>query len=116
MQTAALLDRITTDPRILAGKPVVRGLRISVEQLLKALAAGQTEAELLAEYPELEPADFRNPAFRGRRGTRAAGVPAGGRMKFVVAVGVGRSVEQQLAADGHLVLPVRERDPHLPDD
>ncbi len=59
MQTAALLDRITTDPRILAGKPVVRGLRISVEQLLKALAAGQTEAELLAEYPELEPADFR---------------------------------------------------------
>ncbi len=37
-------------------------------------------------------------------------------MKFVVAVGVGRSVEQQLAADGHLVLPVRERDPHLPDD
>lgn len=59
MQTAALLDRITTDPRILAGKPVVQDLRISVEQLLKALAAGQTEAELLAEYPELEPADFR---------------------------------------------------------
>jgi uncharacterized protein (DUF433 family) len=59
MQNAAILDRITTDPRILAGKPVVRGLRISVEQLLKALAAGQTEAELVAEYPELEPADFR---------------------------------------------------------
>jgi len=60
MPTATtLLDRITTDPRVLAGKPVVRGLRISVEQLLKALAAGQTEAELLAEYPELEPADFR---------------------------------------------------------
>jgi uncharacterized protein (DUF433 family) len=60
MQTsAALLDRITADPRILAGKPVVRGLRISVEQLLKALAAGQTEADLLAEYPELELADFR---------------------------------------------------------
>ena len=55
----SLLDRITTDPRILAGKPVVRGLRISVEQLLKALAAGQTEADLLAEYPELEVADFR---------------------------------------------------------
>lgn len=56
---ASLLDRITTDPRILAGKPVVRGLRISVEHLLKALAAGQTESDLLAEYPELEPADFR---------------------------------------------------------
>lgn len=59
MQNATLLDRITTDPRILAGKPVVRGLRISVEQLLKALAAGQSEADLLAEYPELELADFR---------------------------------------------------------
>ena len=57
--SATLLDRITTDLRILAGKPVVRGLRISVEQLLKALAAGQTEADLLAEYPELELLDFR---------------------------------------------------------
>ena len=57
--STTLLDRITTDPRILAGKPVVRGLRISVEQLLKALAAGQTEVDLLAEYPELEVADFR---------------------------------------------------------
>jgi len=37
----------------------VRGLRISVEQLLKALAVGQSEAGLLAEYPELELADFR---------------------------------------------------------
>lgn len=54
-----LLDRITVDPRILAGKPVVRGLRISVEQLLKALAAGQTEADLPAKYPGLEAADFR---------------------------------------------------------
>ncbi|AMR29196.1 hypothetical protein A0257_20255 [Hymenobacter psoromatis] len=59
MQTAALLDRITTNPSILTGKPVVRGLRISVEQLLKALAAGQTEADLLGEYPELELADLR---------------------------------------------------------
>lgn len=57
--SAPLLNRITADPPILAGKPVVRGLRISVEQLLKALAAGQTEADLLAEYPELELADFR---------------------------------------------------------
>ncbi|RYY21479.1 MAG: DUF433 domain-containing protein [Cytophagaceae bacterium] len=55
----ALLDRITVAFRILAGKPVVRGLRISVEQLLKALAAGQTEADLLGKYPELDLADFR---------------------------------------------------------
>ena len=36
-------------------------------------------------------------------------------MKFVIDVGVGRSVEVQLAAEGHDVLPVRDRDPHLPD-
>ncbi len=56
---STLLGRITADLRILAGKPVGRGLRISVEQLLKALAAGQTEADLLTEYPKLELADFR---------------------------------------------------------
>lgn len=59
LASVSLLDRITADPRILAGKPVVRGLRISVEQLLKASAVGHTEADLLAEYPELELADFR---------------------------------------------------------
>lgn len=54
-----LLLRITSDPRVLVGKPIVRGLRISVEQLLKALAAGQSPSDLLAEYPELEPADIQ---------------------------------------------------------
>ena len=64
MQLAdSLLDRITTDPRILGGKPVVRGLRISVQQLLTALAAGQTPQELMQEYPELKPADFRSVLF-----------------------------------------------------
>lgn len=56
---ATLLERITAAPRILAGKSVMRDLRISVEQLLKAPAAGQTKTDLLAEYPELELADFR---------------------------------------------------------
>ena len=36
-------------------------------------------------------------------------------MKFVIDVGVGRSVEVQLATDGHEVFPVRDRDPHMPD-
>ena len=61
MQTTdSLLARITTDPRILVGKPTIRGLRISVQQILKALAAGQTPEELMQEYPELEPADFQS--------------------------------------------------------
>ena len=58
--TDSLLARITVDPHVLAGKPTVRGLRISVQQLLKAMAAGQTTAELMEEYPELEPEDFQS--------------------------------------------------------
>ncbi len=54
-----LLNRITVDDKVLRGKPTIRGLRISVEQILRALASGVTEAELLAEYPELEPEDLR---------------------------------------------------------
>lgn len=51
--------RITVSERVLAGKPTVRGLRISVEHVLRALANGVPEAELMAEYPDLEPDDIR---------------------------------------------------------
>ena len=53
------LDRITVDPHILLGKPTIRGLRISVEQVLRALAAGVPTQDLLDDYPELEAADIR---------------------------------------------------------
>lgn len=58
-RTDSLLERITTDPKVLVGKPIIRGLRISVEQILRALSAGVPEEELLQDYPELEAADFR---------------------------------------------------------
>jgi uncharacterized protein (DUF433 family) len=51
--------RITLNPAVLAGKPTVRGLRISVEHVLRALSSGVPESELLAEYPDLEPEDSR---------------------------------------------------------
>jgi len=54
-----LLGRITVDDKVLRGKPTIRRLRISVEQLLRARAAGVSEAELLREYPDLEPEDLR---------------------------------------------------------
>ena len=41
------------------GKPTIRGLRITVEQILSSLAAGISEQELLEEYPELEKEDFQ---------------------------------------------------------
>lgn len=56
---AKIVERIEADPKILGGKLTIRGLRISVEQVLKALAAGSPQEELLKEYPELEPEDIQ---------------------------------------------------------
>ncbi len=54
-----LLARITVNPDVMVGKPVIRGLRITVEQVLKALGGGVTVEAILEEYPELEPQDIR---------------------------------------------------------
>jgi uncharacterized protein (DUF433 family) len=54
-----LKDRITSNPEILSGKPTVRGLRISVEQILMALSAGVSSSDLLEDYPELEPEELQ---------------------------------------------------------
>lgn len=55
----AELDRITTNPNLMLGKPTIRGMRITVEQILKAFAGGVSEEELLEDYPELEKEDFK---------------------------------------------------------
>ncbi len=49
----ALSERIVVDPEILAGKPVIRGSRLAVEFILELLAAGQSEQDLLTNYPGL---------------------------------------------------------------
>ena len=54
-----LLSRITVNPKVMIGKPTIRGMRITVEQILRALAGGVSEKELLEEYPELEKDDFQ---------------------------------------------------------
>jgi uncharacterized protein (DUF433 family) len=54
-----LLSRITVNPKVMLGKPTIRGMRITVEQILRALAGGVSEQELLQEYPELEKEDFQ---------------------------------------------------------
>jgi uncharacterized protein (DUF433 family) len=59
MSDAALLKRITVNPAIFGGKPIVRGMRISVELILSLLAQGETVESLLADYPDLEPDDIR---------------------------------------------------------
>ena len=57
--TEPLLSRITINPKIMVGKPTIRGMRITVEQILRALSAGVSEQELMEEYPELEREDFQ---------------------------------------------------------
>jgi uncharacterized protein (DUF433 family) len=52
-------DRITTDPAVLVGKPTIRGLRISVEQVLRLLSHGVSEKDVLEDYPDLEVDDLR---------------------------------------------------------
>jgi uncharacterized protein (DUF433 family) len=54
----ALSERIVVDPEVLAGKPVIRGTRLAVEFILELLAAGQSENELLADYPGLTREDI----------------------------------------------------------
>lgn len=55
---SSLLSRITIDPQICHGKPVIRGLRYPVESMLEYLAGGDTIEELLKEFPDLEREDF----------------------------------------------------------
>lgn len=50
--------RISSDPRIFDGKPIIRGLRISVETILDLLSQGMTTEEILSEYSVLEPEDL----------------------------------------------------------
>jgi uncharacterized protein (DUF433 family) len=54
-----VLDRITADPTIFGGKPIVRGMRISVELILSLLAHGETQQAILDDYPGLEPEEIR---------------------------------------------------------
>ena len=53
-----LSERIVVDPQILAGKPVIRGSRLSVEFILDLLAAGQSQQNLLTNYPGLTHEDI----------------------------------------------------------
>jgi len=54
-----LLNRISVDPRVMAGKPVIRGTRIPVEIIVRMLAQGIPESDILREYPRLQPEDIR---------------------------------------------------------
>ncbi len=54
-----LTERITIEPGKRSGQPCIRSLRITVWDVLQWLAGGMTEQQILDDYPELEPEDFR---------------------------------------------------------
>jgi len=53
MTEQELLERITTNPAIFSGKPIIRGMRISVELILSLLAQGESVEAVLSDYPDL---------------------------------------------------------------
>lgn len=71
------LERITIEPGKRSGKPCIRGLRITVTDVLEYLAVGMTEDEILADFPDLEREDIRAVlAFAAERERRLAVVAA----------------------------------------
>ncbi|MBF2007957.1 MAG: DUF433 domain-containing protein [Chlorogloeopsis fritschii C42_A2020_084] len=52
-------DRITFDPRIMGGQACIRGMRIPVSLILNLVANGKTVAEIIEDYPYLEPEDIQ---------------------------------------------------------
>lgn len=59
MKNEDLLGRIAVNPNIFGGKPIIRVMRVSVELILSLLVQGETQEDILADYPELEADDIR---------------------------------------------------------
>ncbi|MGB9618471.1 MAG: DUF433 domain-containing protein [Desulfomonilaceae bacterium] len=59
MTDQQLLERITLDPKVMVGKPVIKGTRLTVEYILNLLAHGATVTEILEEYKGLTPEDIQ---------------------------------------------------------
>ena len=70
-----LLERILIDPKVCGGKPCIKGTRIWVSLILDLLADGMSEAELLAEYPQLGHEDVLAALAYGAEVTRERIVP-----------------------------------------
>ena len=67
MDESELLNRITANPNIFGGKPIIRGRRLAVEHILGMLAAGDTAQTILSGYPWLEPDDIQACLVYARR-------------------------------------------------
>ncbi|MGO9018176.1 MAG: DUF433 domain-containing protein [Syntrophobacteraceae bacterium] len=59
MDEEKILERVTVNPKIFGGQPIIRGLRLAVEHVLGMLAAGDSPETILEGFPWLEPEDFQ---------------------------------------------------------
>ncbi|HEU5186608.1 MAG TPA: DUF433 domain-containing protein [Gemmatimonadaceae bacterium] len=74
---ASLDQRIVVDPAIRFGKPIVRGTRITVGDVLSYLAGGMSEADILRDFPQLAREDIRAClAFAAERERKLQSIPA----------------------------------------
>jgi uncharacterized protein (DUF433 family) len=71
---ALTTERIEINPAVMLGKPIIRGTRITVELILRKLAEGQTESELLEDYPYLTSEDIRAAIAYGECGARRSSI------------------------------------------
>jgi uncharacterized protein (DUF433 family) len=70
-----LLERISIDPAVCGGKPCIRGTRIWVSLILDLLASGMSDAQVLAEYPQLGRDDILAAIAYGAEASRERIIP-----------------------------------------
>lgn len=71
------MERIRIDPEIRSGKPIIRGTRITVYDILEYLASGMSEDEILADFPDLSTGDIRAALmFAADRERRVFSIPS----------------------------------------
>ena len=75
--TSRTLDRITFNPRVMGGRACIRGMRIPVSLIVNLVANGMTAAEIIKQYPDLEPEDVRQSLQYAAVLSREEVLPAG---------------------------------------
>lgn len=103
MKRSELLIRITCDPDIFGGKPILRGHRLAVQHVLDMLAAGDDPATILSGYPWMEPADIKACLVFASLPASASAVTSATREDFeryLAAVPHGELVETDRLPDG----------------
>ncbi len=110
-----LKERIVINPQVMVGKPVIRGTRVPVELIVRMLAQGISEEEILGEYPRLRPEDIRAALAYAAQALAledilplAISEYAESTMRFIVDESSGVAVAEYLRSTGHDVLAVSE--------